>query len=138
MAWFTLTKLSLKQMSNMNYTINGLKKVAGYISDNLMLEKHDNIIVGLSGGADSSCLLFLICRLIENGAIPECNVHAIHINHGIRGEEAERDEAASETFAHSLGVNFKAYHMDIPKLSRETGLSEEEAGRNVSETFSRG
>ena len=102
MAWFTLTKLSLKQMSNMNYTINGLKKVAGYISDNLMLEKHDNIIVGLSGGADSSCLLFLICRLIENGAIPECNVHAIHINHGIRGEEAERDEAASHGYSKAI------------------------------------
>lgn len=118
-------------MNDMNYTIRGLKKVAGYISGNFMLEEHDNIIAGLSGGADSSCLLFLICRLIESGEIPKCHVHAIHINHGIRGEEAVRDENVSERFADSLGVNFKSYRFDVPALSKELGMSEEETGRKI-------
>ena len=61
-----------------------------------MLKKGDRVIVGLSGGADSVCLLHFL-NSIKN----EYNLTIVsaHINHGIRGEEATRDAIFSKTFS---------------------------------------
>ena len=91
-----------------------------------MLEVGDRVVVGLSGGADSCALVHVLSRLRDTMGI---DITAVHINHGIRGEEAYRDEAAAEGFCKDLGVKFIAYHCNIPLEAKQKGIGEEEAGR---------
>ena len=53
-----------------------------------MIEENDKIVVGLSGGADSSVLLTVLKKLSDKIGFTVC---AAHLNHGIRGDEAKRD-----------------------------------------------
>ena len=50
----------------------------------------DDVVVALSGGADSVCLLYNMLELWQEGAIS--TITAVHCNHGLRGEESDRDE----------------------------------------------
>ena len=61
----------------------------------------------------------------------DLHITAVHINHGIRGEEAERDERSAEEFCRRLNIEFIAYHCDIPSEAAKRGIGEEEAGRLV-------
>ena len=67
-----------------------------------MIEKGDGIVVGLSGGADSVCLLRALCMLKDEYLL---KLIAVHIHHGIRGEEADRDLEFSQKLAEALGVD---------------------------------
>ena len=93
-----------------------------------MLNNGENIVVGLSGGADSCALTHILTRL--SGKM-DLHITAVHINHGIRGEEAERDERSAEEFFRRLNIEFIAYHCDIPSEAAKRGIGEEEAGRLV-------
>lgn len=86
------------------------------------------VFVGFSGGADSVMLLSLLSYLRdEYGGF---TITAVHVNHSIRGEEADRDAKFAEDFAVSLGVKFKIVVVDIPKLAKQYKLSTEECARN--------
>lgn len=93
-----------------------------------MLNNGENVVVGLSGGADSCALTHILTRL--SGKM-DLHITAVHINHGIRGEEAERDERSAEEFCRRLNIEFIAYHCDIPSEAAKRGIGEEEAGRLV-------
>ena len=93
-----------------------------------MLNNGENIVVGLSGGADSCALTHILTRL--SGKM-DLHITAVHINHGIRGEEAERDERSAEEFCRRSNIEFIAYHCDIPSEAAKRGIGEEEAGRLV-------
>lgn len=93
-----------------------------------MLNNGENVVVGLSGGADSCALTHILARLSEK---MDLHITAVHINHGIRGEEAERDERSAEEFCRRLNIEFIAYHCDIPSEAAKRGIGEEEAGRLV-------
>ncbi len=97
-----------------------------------LIEKGDSVLVGLSGGADSVCLTHALCVLSGELGI---TVYAAHLNHGIRGAEADRDENFVKNFAKSLGIKCFAEKADIPQLSREMGISEETAGRKFRYEF---
>lgn len=88
------------------------------------------VAVGLSGGADSVMLLHFFSEY-RRKYLPELQILAIHVNHMIRGEEAERDEKFSMSLANSLGIEFVAVRKDVPRIAQETGRSLEEAARNV-------
>ena len=65
-------------------------KVKSYIEKNHMLEGVGRVVVGLSGGADSVCLLLMLKRYIsENGIYRNTELVAVHVHHGIRGTEAD-------------------------------------------------
>ena len=68
---------------------NFIKKVDDYIIKNELIGYGDGIVLGLSGGADSVCLLRVLCLLRDKYKL---TIHAVHVNHGIRGNEAKRDE----------------------------------------------
>lgn len=104
------------------------EKVCGYIKDNNLLEYGDKIIIGLSGGADSVCLLHMLCILREQYKL---NLYAVHINHGIRGNEAVRDADFCGELAKKYGIMYRCAEYNIPVLAKEWKLTEEEAGRNV-------
>ena len=90
------------------------------------------VTVGVSGGADSCALLHILCALKEELSL---EITAAHVNHGIRGEEADRDESFVKSFCKSLDVRLKTLHADVPALARETGQGLEECGRNVRYEF---
>ena len=65
-----------------------INKVDAFIRQNKLLKKGDSVIAALSGGADSVCLLLMLAELRQKYGI---SLYAVHVNHGIRGEEARRD-----------------------------------------------
>jgi tRNA(Ile)-lysidine synthase len=105
-----------------------LNKTLDYIKRNRMIDKGDRIVVGVSGGADSVCLLYV---LLEACKQEDASLVAVHINHGIRGAEADRDEEYVKELCSHLGVEFYRFFYDVKKIAEKEGLSEEEAGRKV-------
>lgn len=89
--------------------------------------KGARIVVALSGGADSVCLLNVLSALSEK---LKFKVSAIHINHMIRGAEADRDEAFCVALCKRKKVKLFVYREDIPALSKATGESLELCARN--------
>ncbi len=93
-----------------------------------MIKAGDKIVVGLSGGADSVALLVALSRLKEKYAI---ELAAVHINHGIRGSEAQRDCEFSKSLCKKLGIDFLERFFDVPKEAVKMGMGEEECGRTL-------
>lgn len=84
-------------------------------------------VVGLSGGADSVCLLHVLQSL---DTLP-LRLTAVHVNHGLRGEEAARDERFCRQFCGAHGIAFLAVHVDVPAESAKTGEGHEACGRRL-------
>ena len=103
-------------------------KCAQAIAKYRMLSQGDSVIVGLSGGADSCALLHYLCSLRDELSL---HIIAVHVNHMIRGEEAERDAAFAELFCKKLCVAFRLYRENIPALAAEKGIGLEQCGREV-------
>lgn len=99
-----------------------LNKVRDYIREQGMITQGGAVIVALSGGADSVCLLTVLKQLAFS-------LRAVHVHHGIRGAEADRDEAFVQALCESLSVPLHVAHCQVPAYAAEHGLSEEEAGR---------
>lgn len=109
------------------------KKIKEYVNENKMLNKCHRVVVGLSGGADSVCLLVIMKELCNELGM---ELIAVHINHGIRGAEADRDEEFCVKLCVELSIELIVKKYDVPAYAKENGLSEEEAGRILRyETF---
>ena len=85
------------------------------------------LLVALSGGADSVVLLHLAHRYRDFFGE---RVEALHVHHGIRGEEANRDLAFCRDICGMLNIPFTAKHYDIPTLAQEAGWGIEETARH--------
>ncbi len=103
-----------------------LDKVISYVEENQMIQKKDRIVIGVSGGADSVCLFSV---LIELQRRYELELFVVHVHHGIRGEEADRDEVFVRKLAEQKKIAYFPVWRDIPRLAKEKGMTEEEAGR---------
>lgn len=84
------------------------------------------VVVGVSSGADSVCLITLLTRLAGKLKISPV---LFHVNHGIRGEEADRDEEFAANLAEKLGIPCERVKIDVPAYASANGLGDEEAGR---------
>lgn len=104
------------------------KKVMSFIKEQELIASGDRILVGLSGGADSVCLLTVLLHLAEELSV---TLGAFHVNHGIRGEEADRDEAFSAKLCKEFGIPFFAIKENVPEKAKEWQIGTEEAGRRV-------
>lgn len=87
------------------------------------------VLVGYSGGADSTCLLHLL-------HLAGVDIVAAHLHHGQR-EEADTEMRLCEAFADTLGVPFVSGRADVPRLARDLGVGLEEAGREARYGFFR-
>ena len=105
-----------------------LEKIENYIRQYHMIEKGDRIVIGVSGGADSVCLLMALCSLQEKLGF---QVLVCHVNHELRGEEAAQDEAYVEMLCHKMQVPFFAFHENVELIAKKRKESLEEAGRYV-------
>lgn len=84
------------------------------------------VVVAFSGGADSTALAhWLSCHIQKE------RILLAHVNHMLRGEEADRDEAAARAFAQAQGLRFSVLRADVKALSRERRQGLEECGREV-------
>jgi tRNA(Ile)-lysidine synthase len=90
------------------------------------LPKSTPLLLGFSGGVDSSVLLDLTARYAREHGAP---LRILHMHHGIRGEEADRDARFAAKTAERYGIPLITVFRDIPKIARETGESIEEAAR---------
>lgn len=104
-----------------------LNKVIWYCREKNMLKQHDRIVVGLSGGADSVCLFHLLLEIRERF---ELQLYGVHVNHGIRGQEASRDQEYARMLCERNDVPFFCFEAKVEELARENKISVEEAGRN--------
>lgn len=103
-----------------------------YIQQNDLVSKGEGIVVGLSGGPDSVCLLNLLCSLREEMNL---KIAAAHINHMLRAEEADKDEEYARSLCKKFNVEFFSKSVDINKYSKDKGISSETAGREVRYEF---
>ena len=105
-------------------TERNMKKAMDLIGKYHMIVPGDGIVAGVSGGADSVCLL-LVLRELEQAM--DLKLHVVHVEHGIRGEESLRDAEYVESLCREMGVDFHCIRADIPALASEWGISAEEA-----------
>lgn len=93
-----------------------------------MLENTDSIVVGFSGGADSVCLLHLLNCFKDRF---DYRLKAVHVNHGIRGDEAKRDENFARVFCSNLNISFDVFNFDCIEEAKRNKESVEECGRRL-------
>lgn len=105
-----------------------IDKVRSTIQKYNMLSRGDKVVIGVSGGADSVCLTDIMNRLKDEYCL---DITLVHINHNIRGEEADRDEAYVMSLGEKYGVNVKIFSYDVESIAKEKGLTVEEAGREL-------
>lgn len=101
-------------------------EIKRYIEANQLIRPGDGVVVGLSGGPDSVFLLYALYTLQPR---MDFTLRAVHVHHGIRGAEADRDEAFSEKLCAKLEIPFQAVHVAAPAYAAQHGLSLEEAAR---------
>ncbi len=102
-------------------------KVLNFIKEKELLNKGDTIVVGFSGGADSTALMLVLYQLRSLLGI---ELVAVHINHGIR-EDAGDDALFVREFCEKRNITCIIREYDIPLLSKKWKMTEEEAGRKA-------
>ncbi|MDQ2085115.1 tRNA lysidine(34) synthetase TilS [Herbivorax sp. ANBcel31] len=101
-------------------------KVLKDIKDKCLIKKGDTVIVGLSGGPDSVCLLHVLKGMEESMNI---KILAVHVNHMLRGKDSFEDEKYAKRLCEKLNINLKTERIDLKDTAKKKKLSIEEAGR---------
>lgn len=97
------------------------------IEHNMSEDLKNGVLVGFSGGADSVFLLSFLMEYSDRyGAF---KIQPVHINHGIRGDEALRDENFSKEFCNAIGLTCIVEYIDVPSLAKSTKRGIEESAR---------
>lgn len=100
-------------------------KVKRYIEEEHLITKGDSIVLGVSGGADSVCLLSILNSLKD---IFDLKLSVVHVNHLIR-EDASEDANYVKKFCKELNIPFYLFEEDIEKMAKLLHISTEDAGR---------
>ena len=103
-------------------------KVKEVIERECLIEAGERVLVALSGGIDSTTLLYVLREI--GGHLP-FDLGIIHINHLLRGEESERDERFVRDLAENFSLPSYIYRVDVRKEAKRTGKSLQHAGRDV-------
>jgi len=104
-----------------------IEKVRNYVEQYGMLSPNDTVVAGVSGGADSLCLLFLLNEFAYEMPL---NIVVVHVNHKLR-KEAGEDASYVRRICTDLEIPFFLKEFDVEELAKKQGISTEEAGRNV-------
>ncbi len=108
------------------------KSILNTINRFSLLQEGDTVTVALSGGADSVALLYALYILRDDLNI---TVNAAHLNHSIRGQEAERDAEFVKEFCEKLNIELFYESKDVPKYAKQNKISLELAAREVRYDF---
>lgn len=116
----------------MSISIKVREKIKETIKEYDMINAGSSVLVALSGGADSICLTHALFALAKE---MKFKVFAAHLNHGIRGEEALRDENFAKEFCKRLEIPFFSKKVYAVEIAKSESISVEEAGRNARYEF---
>lgn len=105
-----------------------LDKVRATIKKYNMLSMGDSIVIGVSGGADSVCLTDVLNSLKDEYSL---DITLVHINHNIRGEEAQRDEDFVICLGEKYGNNVRVFSYQVEEMAKNEGHTVEEMGRKL-------
>lgn len=97
-----------------------------------MLPPGCTVVIGLSGGADSMTLAHFLLKYTK---LHHIRILAAHINHGLRGKEADADELFVTKWCHENNLELRVLHADVRALAAEKSEGLEECGRNVRYSF---
>lgn len=103
-------------------------RVRSAIERDHLLSPGDAVVVGVSGGPDSLCLLHVLLRLRDEYAL---RLHVAHLNHQLRGAEAEEEAAFVARLAAEWGLPATIASRNVPALAQERKLAIEEAARQA-------
>ena len=104
------------------------QRVRAYVEKHHMLNKQDKVIAGVSGGADSICLLFMLLELKKELGF---SLVAVHVHHGLRGKSADEDEAYVRKVCAKQNVELFVFHENVDLYAKQKGYTQEEAGREI-------
>jgi len=107
-------------------------KVIDFIQRHSLISPGETVIVGVSGGADSVCLLHVLAKWQKEQRI---RLHAAHLNHQLRGMESEADAKYVSNLADSLRVPITIDRQDVTAYRTKRNCSIEEAGRELRYAF---
>lgn len=107
-----------------------VESVRTFIKKEALIQERESVLVGVSGGTDSVALLHILHTLSKR---QDCGwrLHAVHVNHGFRGEEAKEDARYVEQLCTTMGIPCTVLERDVPSYMKETGKGPQEAGREV-------
>jgi len=97
-----------------------------------IIKPHDCVVVGLSGGPDSVCLLHALSQIQKPLTL---TIYAAHLNHNLRGMDANKDAAFAMAFSKQLGIHCIVKSEDVEAVARKEKLSIEAAGRQCRYRF---
>ncbi len=103
-----------------------MKKALEYIRQQKLIEKGDHVVAGVSGGADSVYLLFLLLKYKDE---TDFKISVVHVHHNLRGAEADRDARYVRELCSQYELPFELVSVDVKKLAADRKISTEEAGR---------
>ncbi len=103
-----------------------LDKFTDTINRYNLINKGEGVVVGVSGGPDSLCLLHLLWRIKREY---DLRIYVVHLNHQFRGEDADKDAQYVKEFCDGLGIKSYIYSIDIDSYAKDNGITFEEAGR---------
>ena len=106
--------------------------VLSFIKEHQLVASNQRLLVAVSGGADSVCLLYVLYGLRGRLGVA---LHVAHLNHGLRGAEADADAAYVSELAQSLGIPATIERRDVEAYQARESLSLEEAAREVRYAF---
>ncbi len=110
------------------------RRVYENIIEHGLIDREDNILIGLSGGPDS---VYLFHQLLAFRKEVPFKIYIAHVNHGVRGEEAKRDEDFVRDLSRKYNIPFYLKKADMDGYARELGISKEDAGRRIRYGFFR-
>lgn len=103
-----------------------VQRIISYIEENELIGEGARVFAGVSGGADSICLLYVLSKYKN---MHPFELRVIHVEHGIRGEESIEDAGYVQRVCDELSIPCEVLSVDAPKKAKECGLSLEEAAR---------
>ncbi len=104
------------------------QRVTGFIKKHRLFSPSEALLVAVSGGADSVCLLHL---LAQQQAVLGAKLHIAHLNHKLRGDESDEDAWYVVGLAHKLGIPVIMDTRDVAAYRDQRRCSMEEAAREV-------
>lgn len=107
-------------------------KIEEFVSENELLASGESVLVCLSGGADSVCLLRVLCDMTEKLDLKLC---AAHVNHMLRGTDSDDDERFCKDLCDGLGIKLYTLRADVARIAADRCESVETAAREVRYEF---
>ena len=105
-----------------------IKQVEEFMMQWSMLPENGRILVGFSGGADSLCLMEILRGLSASHGL---TLLAVHVHHGIRGKDADKDAAFVKDYCKKYGIAFEICEVSAKEEAKKYGIGLEEAGRQL-------